>query len=59
VGEGGGGGGGVRALPAGALEITADGTRFIAFPDMRLLGSAFAAGLLLGGLFFARRLKSR
>lgn len=54
-GEGGGGGGGVRAFPAGVLEITADQTRFIAFTDLRLLGTAFVAGALFAGLFFARR----
>jgi uncharacterized spore protein YtfJ len=46
--EGGGGGGGVRAFPAGALEITPEGTRFIPFPDFRWFASVFAAGVLLG-----------
>jgi len=54
-GEGGGGGGGVRAFPAGALEITESGTRFIPFPDMRLIAVAFAAGAMLGGMILARR----
>jgi len=54
-GEGGGGGGGVRAFPAGALEISATGTRFIAFPDMRWMAGAFAAGAVLGGLLLGRR----
>src|SRR5579872_7500244 len=54
-GEGGGGGGGVRAFPAGALEITADSTRFVPFTDARALGAAFAAGALLGGLLLFRR----
>ena len=53
--EGGGGGGGVRAYPAGALEISAAGTRFISLTDFRLLGVAFAAGALLGGLLLRRR----
>lgn len=53
--EGGGGGGGVRAFPAGALEITADQTRFIPFTDLRLLAGAFAAGALFAGFFLARR----
>ncbi len=53
--EGGGGGGGVRAFPAGALEITANDTRFVPFPDLRLLIGAFAAGALLGGFLLGRR----
>jgi uncharacterized spore protein YtfJ len=55
TGEGGGAGGGVRAYPAGALEITHDGTRFIAFPDFRWLALAFTAGAALGGWWFARQ----
>ncbi len=55
--EGGGGGGGVRAFPAGALEITETGTRFIQFTDARALAAAFAAGALFASLFFARRSK--
>lgn len=54
-GEGGGGGGGVRAFPAGALEITESGTRFVPFTDVRPLAAAFAAGLLLGGILLKRR----
>jgi uncharacterized spore protein YtfJ len=54
-GEAGGGGGGVRAFPAGALEITESGARFVPFTDTRALGLAFAAGMLLGALAFARR----
>ena len=54
-GEGGGGGGGVRAFPAGALEITDSGTRFVPFVDLRPLAVAFAAGAFLGALFFHRR----
>ena len=50
-----GGGGGVRAFPAGALEITANHTRFVTFPDLRLLSGVFAAGVLLGGLLLGRR----
>jgi uncharacterized spore protein YtfJ len=45
-GEGAGGGGGVHAYPAGALEITSTGTRFIGFPDYRWLLLAFSAGAL-------------
>src|SRR5690349_7066625 len=54
-GEGGGGGGGVRAYPAGALEITEEGTRFIPFTDYRWLAAALGAGALLGGLIARRR----
>lgn len=54
-GEGGGGGGGVRAWPAGALEITATGTRFIPYFDARVVGIAFAAGLIAGRFFLRRR----
>ena len=54
--EGGGGGGGVRAVPAGALEITESQTRFIPFYDTRWLATAFATGVLFGA-FFWRRLK--
>jgi uncharacterized spore protein YtfJ len=46
--EGGGGGGGVTARPAGALEVTGEGTRFIEFGAGRGLVTAFAAGLGLG-----------
>ena len=55
VKEGGGGGGGVCALPAGALEITQAGTRFVPFTDYRFAAGAFAAGALLGGLLLYRR----
>src|SRR6185436_3057926 len=40
----GGGGGGVRAFPAGALEITDQRTRFVPFADLRWIGVAFVAG---------------
>jgi uncharacterized spore protein YtfJ len=51
---GGGGGGGVRAFPAGVLEITQGKTRFIPFNDFPVMLSALAAGLLIG-LFLVRR----
>jgi uncharacterized spore protein YtfJ len=54
-GEGGGGGGGVRAFPAGVLEITEDSTRFIPFTDLRFLALAFAAGAAFGAVILARR----
>lgn len=50
-GGGGGGGGGAVAYPAGALEITADHTRFIPFTDWRPIiagcASAFSMGILI------------
>lgn len=49
--EGGGGGGGVRAIPAGVLEITQSQTRFIPYNDLPRLLAAFAAGVILGRLF--------
>jgi uncharacterized spore protein YtfJ len=52
--EGGGGGGGVRAFPAGALEITQAGTRFVPFRDLRWVAGVFAAGTVLG-LLLRRR----
>jgi len=54
---GGGGGGGLVATPCGALEITPEGTRFLTFPNYRVLGCAVAAGFFIGALV-ARRGKS-
>jgi uncharacterized spore protein YtfJ len=54
-GEGGGGGGGVRAFPAGALEITDNGTRFVPFIDVAQLVVAFVGGAVVGALLFTRR----
>jgi uncharacterized spore protein YtfJ len=56
--EGGGGGGGIVATPVGALEISPDGTRFIAFGDKKRLAVALLAGLGLG-LLLAGRLSRR
>jgi uncharacterized spore protein YtfJ len=56
-GEGGGGGGGVRAFPAGALEITDNATRFVPFIDPGRLVVAFTAGAVLGALILTRRRK--
>jgi len=53
--EGGGGGGGAWAFPAGALEITATGTRFISFLDLRTFAMAFVAGAFFGALAGRRR----
>ncbi|HXC12849.1 MAG TPA: spore germination protein GerW family protein [Stellaceae bacterium] len=47
-GQNGGGGAGLSARPVGALEITAAGTRFIAFPDPARLGAALLIGFLIG-----------
>ena len=54
-GEGGGGGGGVRAYPAGALEITPSSTRFVPFSDARWLLAAFSVGAFAGALLARRR----
>jgi uncharacterized spore protein YtfJ len=48
--DGGGGGGGMIAKPAGVMEITSEGTRFVAFDDKRKLIAALAAGFALGAL---------
>lgn len=52
---GGGGGGGMRADPAGMIEITPLGSTFIAFPDYRQMGMAFAAGIVIGMFLFRRK----
>jgi uncharacterized spore protein YtfJ len=46
--DGSGGGAGMSARPAGALEITEAGTRFIPFIDPARLGMALMAGFLIG-----------
>jgi uncharacterized spore protein YtfJ len=46
--SGGGGGGKAFAHPCGAIEITPEGTRFIAFDDRREIGAALAIGFVLG-----------
>ena len=51
--HGGGGGGGVMMQPAGALEITPEGTRFIAFDDRRKLAIAMTIGFALGVLILS------
>jgi uncharacterized spore protein YtfJ len=47
-GEGGGGGGGAHAAPAGVVEITPEGTRFLRFDDWRPLAAAALLGFGLG-----------
>jgi uncharacterized spore protein YtfJ len=54
-GEGGAGGGGVRAYPAGALEITPKSTQFIPFTNLRWLLTAFSLGAFAATLMFRRR----
>jgi hypothetical protein len=49
--------GGLRAFPAGALEITDNATRFVPFTDLRRRAAAFTAGAVLGTLILARRRK--
>jgi hypothetical protein len=45
----------LRAYPAGALEITADGTRFVPFNNLGWVATAFGVGALVGALWFKRR----
>jgi uncharacterized spore protein YtfJ len=52
-GGGSGAGGRVSARPCGALEITPQGTRFIAFGQPRNIGAALALGFLLGAAVVA------
>jgi uncharacterized spore protein YtfJ len=52
---GGGGGGAVSAKPSGALEISAEGTRFITFCDHRATGIALALGFVPGAAVVALR----
>ena len=47
-----------RAFPAGALEITNEGTRFVPFMDLRWLTGTFAAGAILGSLFAMRAVRN-
>ncbi len=51
--NGGGGGGRVSARPCGALEVTAEDTRFIAFDNRRTTGAALALGFILGAAVVA------
>ncbi len=51
--NGGGGGGGFVARPCGALEITAEGTRFIVFENSRTTAAVLAIGFVLGAVAVA------
>jgi uncharacterized spore protein YtfJ len=55
--EGGGGGGGFVARPAGFIEISAEGTRFVPIIDYRNVALAFGAGVCLG--LFLGKMRSR
>jgi uncharacterized spore protein YtfJ len=48
-----GGGGRVSARPCGALEVTPEGTRFIAFDDRPRMGAALVLGVVLGAAVVA------
>jgi uncharacterized spore protein YtfJ len=54
-GGGGGGGGRVSAAPAGFIEITSAGTRFIRIWDWRMLGSLVAISAAVGFFIGTRR----
>lgn len=56
--DGGGGGGGAHASPAGVLEVTPEGTRFIPFFDWPTVAIAGAVGFV-SGLIVARALGRR
>ena len=47
-GEGGGGGGGFFGAPAGYIEITQGGTRFVAIGQRRKMAVALLAGVVIG-----------
>ena len=49
-GEGGGGGVGFRGIPAGYIEISPAGTRFVPVHEKRKIGAALLAGIAIGTL---------
>ncbi len=56
-GEGGGGGIGFRGMPAGYIEITPAGTRFVPVREREKMAGAMFLGVLIGT--FAGRLRRR
>ncbi|MBC7925699.1 MAG: hypothetical protein H7039_08585 [Bryobacteraceae bacterium] len=52
---GGGGGGRLSAMPAGVIELSPEGTRFISFNDWRRLFPVVAISLSVGFLVGVRR----
>ena len=54
---GGGGGGGFHGQPAGYIEITTAGTRFVPVHENRKVGMALLVGIGIG--FIAGRMRSR
>jgi uncharacterized spore protein YtfJ len=55
---GGGGGGRMSAIPAGAIEITSTGTRFVHFLDWRKLAAEVAVSCALGFMIGGWRARS-
>lgn len=55
AGEGSGGGGGCRAKPAGYIEVTPMGSRYVAIDDKRVIAVAVGLGMLVGWLLARRR----
>ncbi len=53
------GGGSVSAEPAGALEITSSGTRFVPFVDPKAVGIALALGAALGAVLASLTMTKR
>lgn len=53
--EGGGAGGGMRAQPAGVIEVTPGRTRFVPATQTRPLAAAALAGFVMGCLYARRR----
>jgi len=49
-GKGGGGGGGFRGVPAGFIEITPAGTRFVPIREKEKMAVAVMAGIAIGML---------
>ena len=56
--EGGGGGGGIRMVPLGMVEVTAQQTRFLPFHGGKRMLGALAVGLVVGLLMVRRYYRS-